>query len=439
MAHEHNIVDSDKTFRINPATRAIENPSGKITLIQYDHNSERFGFSLPRFVEGHDMADSTSIQIHYINIGSNSENNSGVYGVTDAAVDPDDPEMMKFSWLVSSNCTQLVGSLSFAIRFSCVNNGITEYSWGTSAFSGMNVSTSIQNTETVVMEHADIIAAWEARISALENGSGDSVISWNDLEDKPFSFNAYSIGFDPAQAGVSESNYIDMGMCYVGPYNVDEWTTSAENLVDATIVGFNSAHIFGINGIYIENENGATCEQVVTYDDCVSVGTDSSYVMFDGANKACIVFVSETDAGTTALDLPSMADGSTMPITFPSAGMWVMKYATTVQITSIEWREYKTLDHRFIPETIIPKWLKITNDYDVLSANMTYDEASELLRNGLLMGGCYCIYENSTTYPFVEIKKGSRAISCFYTNNSGGRPYLYFSEDGDISYRSGVE
>lgn len=216
MAHEHIITDSDVAFAIDPVTRTISNPSGKITLIQYDHNSERFAFSLPRFVEGHDMAASTSVQIHYINIGSNAVNNSGVYGVTDAAVDPENNEMIKFSWLVSSNCTQLVGSLSFAVRFSCVNNGITEYSWGTSAFSGMTISTSILNTETVVQEHADIIAAWEARIAALESGVGgsglpeggiegqvltvngdgeyiwadieipESVTSWNDLEDKPF-------------------------------------------------------------------------------------------------------------------------------------------------------------------------------------------------------------------------------------------------------------
>lgn len=170
---------------------------------------------------------------------------------------------------------------------------------------------------------------------------------------RPFYVSGYSIGFDPAQDGVSESRYIDMSMRYVGSYNVDEWTTSAESLVGATIAGSNSANIFGTNRTDIENENGVTCEQVVTYDDCVSVGTDSSYVMFEGAHKACIVFVSETDAGTTAFDLPCYgATGSTMQITFPLAGMWVMKYASSVQITSIEFREYKTLDQRFLPDSV---------------------------------------------------------------------------------------
>lgn len=169
MTHEHIITDLDGAFVIDAAKRSISNPSGKMVLIQYDHNSERFGFTIPRFVEGHDMSESTSIQIHYINVGSGQESNSGVYGVTDAAVDPANDEMIRFSWLVSSNCTQLVGSLAFAVRFSCVKNGITEYSWGTQSYSGITISNSIQNTETVVMEHADIIAAWEARIAALED------------------------------------------------------------------------------------------------------------------------------------------------------------------------------------------------------------------------------------------------------------------------------
>lgn len=377
MTHEHVITDSDKAFEIDVAKRSITNSSGKLVLIQYDHNSERFAFKLPRFVEGHDMAESTSIQIHYINVGSNSTNNSGVYGVNDAKVDPENDEMMTFTWLVSSNCTQFVGSLSFAVRFSCVKNGITEYSWGTQAYSSISISTSILNSETVVQEHADIIAAWEARIAALEQGVGgvglpeggtegqvlsvdgegnyiwtdveipESVTSWNDLEDKPFYVDVYPIGFDSAQGGMSESNYVDMNYRYAGPYDVDEWNTSADTLIGCTVTGGGSRVMFGTN--QIESELEGLCEQVVTYDDCAEIGNGSSYVMFVGAMKPCIVFVSEADAGTTALDLPS-SPGSTYPATFPSAGMWVMKYASQLSVTSIEYREYHALNQNFLPK-----------------------------------------------------------------------------------------
>ena len=43
MAHKHSVYDTDTHFSINQITQAIKNESSsKTTLIQYDHNSERF-------------------------------------------------------------------------------------------------------------------------------------------------------------------------------------------------------------------------------------------------------------------------------------------------------------------------------------------------------------------------------------------------------------
>jgi hypothetical protein len=45
MAHGHNVQDTDSRFIINPITRAIRNESSKkVSMIQLDHNSERFTF-----------------------------------------------------------------------------------------------------------------------------------------------------------------------------------------------------------------------------------------------------------------------------------------------------------------------------------------------------------------------------------------------------------
>jgi len=56
MAHIHPVYDTDSHFTINPITREIKNESStKTRLIQYDHNSERFSFDMPKTVEGHDM------------------------------------------------------------------------------------------------------------------------------------------------------------------------------------------------------------------------------------------------------------------------------------------------------------------------------------------------------------------------------------------------
>ena len=52
MAHQHGVYDTDKHFVIDSNTRKIENQSkSKITLIQNDHDSERFTFEIPRYVE----------------------------------------------------------------------------------------------------------------------------------------------------------------------------------------------------------------------------------------------------------------------------------------------------------------------------------------------------------------------------------------------------
>lgn len=48
MAHNHIVADSDMHFVIDPATREITNGSGKATIIQNDHNSERSTFDFTR-------------------------------------------------------------------------------------------------------------------------------------------------------------------------------------------------------------------------------------------------------------------------------------------------------------------------------------------------------------------------------------------------------
>lgn len=68
MPHSHSIYDTDKHFLIDPSTRSITALSDKLTLIQYDHNCERYTFEIPRIIEGHDMSDCDSVEIHFDNI-----------------------------------------------------------------------------------------------------------------------------------------------------------------------------------------------------------------------------------------------------------------------------------------------------------------------------------------------------------------------------------
>ena len=191
MPHSHQIYDSDKHFVIDPITRNITNNSSKLTIMQYDHNSERFTFEIPRVIEGHDMSLSNVVRVHFINIGSIKTNtNPGVYEVDDVAVLLDDPDTITFSWLISGASTKYNGSLNFAIRFYCLSDeSKIEYSWGTNIYSGINIANSLDNSEVIAEDYLDVLEQWK---QSLQYHISDDVIhitseersEWNSKQDK---------------------------------------------------------------------------------------------------------------------------------------------------------------------------------------------------------------------------------------------------------------
>ena len=166
MAHEHPVRDSDLHFVIDPVTRTIKNNSGKITLMQYDHQSEIFTFELPRYIDNHDMSICDKVRVHYINIGSSSkyEPVSGVYEITDLQIDPENEDLVTCSWLLTNNTTQLDGTLNFIIRFSCLTGETIDYSWSTAIYSGIIVAKTIDSTDEVMENTADILEQWKASL-----------------------------------------------------------------------------------------------------------------------------------------------------------------------------------------------------------------------------------------------------------------------------------
>lgn len=167
MSHNTKIIDMDPLFVIDPITRAITKESGsKTTVIQYDHNSEKFTFSLPREIEGHDMTECNRVEVHYLT----NNGNSGIYEVTDLSVYPEDDSKVVCTWLLSQNATADTGVLSFLVRFSCVaEDGTVEYAWNTSIYAGISVQKGLYNAEAIVEENADILEQWSARLFSLSD------------------------------------------------------------------------------------------------------------------------------------------------------------------------------------------------------------------------------------------------------------------------------
>lgn len=186
MEPRHQVIDTDIHFKIDPKTRTITNTDYvNTTLVQNDHNSERFTFELPRYVDGHDMLESTAIEVHYINAENKPRNpltHSDIYEVTDITQHPENEELVIFSWLVSNLATQYIGNLKFAIRFICAAENEINYIWSTASINVLKVIATINNTKEVITpETSDILNQWREELFNLK----DTVV--NEISDDVFS------------------------------------------------------------------------------------------------------------------------------------------------------------------------------------------------------------------------------------------------------------
>ena len=174
MSHIHNIIDTDKIFTIDPITRAITTDSdNKIAIMQYDHYSERLTFRLPRMIEGHDMMMSNVVQLHYNNVGtgtsiSNRLRNPGVSNISDLRVDPEDEEYLVCSWLIPNHATMYAGTLSFLIKFACINGADIVYIWHTNLCTHITVLPGLNNSGEVSAVYPDMLIEVSRRIDEVE-------------------------------------------------------------------------------------------------------------------------------------------------------------------------------------------------------------------------------------------------------------------------------
>lgn len=173
MAIRHGVTDTDNHFLIDPITRTIENESGKHVLIQYDHNSERYTFECPRYVEGHDMSLCNKIEVHFVNTSTGNLKSVGIYEADDLHLAPDDSNVVMFSWLIHRNATRYVGKLNFVIRFTCFDGteSNNEYIWNTSIYSDISIDKGIYNVDDYEQWKQEILAILEISDSVTSSSS----------------------------------------------------------------------------------------------------------------------------------------------------------------------------------------------------------------------------------------------------------------------------
>lgn len=164
----HGVTDTDTHFIIDGATRTVKNETEtKSMLVQFDHNSERFTFKVPRYVDGHDLAKCNAVRAHYINIDkSKRTQNSGANEIIDLDICDDDDGFVMCSWLIPQEATQLAGYLHFVIQFACMNGDEMIYAWNTARHTGVTVADGINFGDIVVSENLDILTKWEKELKA---------------------------------------------------------------------------------------------------------------------------------------------------------------------------------------------------------------------------------------------------------------------------------
>ena len=171
MAHEHSVIDRDTAFVVDAETMKISCVSEVKSLRRGDHGAERYSFSMPRYIEGHDMALCNTVEVHYDNINYDPKTretttNSSFDSVDDFGVSETDENTVVWSWLVKGDATQLSGTLVFCIRFACLKEEMIEYQKFTEPFESIPVGDSIYNAEAITKEYPDVVQA--AINSALE-------------------------------------------------------------------------------------------------------------------------------------------------------------------------------------------------------------------------------------------------------------------------------
>ena len=182
MSHKHELNVFTPDFKINAVSREViqVQPDVLITLMQYDHNSEKLRFECPRYIDGHDMSKCNKVEVHFVNSDvAGGTSKGGYYTVTDLGVNSSDPSLVNFSWVVSRNSTENVGTLVFSVRFICTTGDVIDYVWHTLPFTYVSVDQGLVNEldpeyQKVYLDNLEteaakkVVAAGNATTTALE-------------------------------------------------------------------------------------------------------------------------------------------------------------------------------------------------------------------------------------------------------------------------------
>lgn len=187
MAHEHEVIDKDLHFVIDPEMD-ISCAGTVKALKRGDHKSERYTFEMPRYIEGHDMSLCNKVEVHYNNIKYDSATretttNKSFDDVQGFGISATSEDTVVWTWLVQGDATELDGTLNFCIRFACMNGDEIEYQKFTEIYASIPVGDTIFNTEVIAKKYADVLEAWRQELLLTDEDIANAVAEY--LKENP--------------------------------------------------------------------------------------------------------------------------------------------------------------------------------------------------------------------------------------------------------------
>ena len=196
---EHIIINKDRTVVVPDSVRKIG--------IQYDHKVNTLTFDCPRYADDNQSIDLSRMAI-YINF-SRSDKTKGSVAATNIFVDPDDPEIIHFDFVITRSVTLVNGPIICLVCAKSTDaEGVEVNHWNSELFNKLSVGEGLE-AEELTEEEIDYITSLlqeinttraevadiDTRVEDLEfNQEKQGVVSEVDLETMTWTEGSYITG-----------------------------------------------------------------------------------------------------------------------------------------------------------------------------------------------------------------------------------------------------
>lgn len=170
---EHIIINKDRTVVVPDSVRKIG--------IQYDHKVNTLTFDCPRYADDNQSIDLSRMAI-YINFSRNDKTKGSV-AATNVFVDPDDPEIMHFDFIITRSVTLVNGSIICLVCAKSTDaEGVEVNHWNSELFNKLSVGEGMEAEEELTEEEIDYITSLLQEINTTHAEVADVDTRVEDLE-----------------------------------------------------------------------------------------------------------------------------------------------------------------------------------------------------------------------------------------------------------------